>query len=69
WLKAGRTAEVRELAVEMGSIFKAQKFDHEALGALRLFCDAARQETASVALARRAIAEIEQVRRSASRLA
>jgi transcriptional regulator with XRE-family HTH domain len=55
WLKAGRTAEVRELAVEMGSIFKAQKFDHEALGALRLFCDAARQETASVALARRAI--------------
>ncbi|MBW8876706.1 MAG: hypothetical protein JF614_17215 [Acidobacteria bacterium] len=65
WLKAGRTAEVRELAVEMGSIFKAQKFDHEALGALRLFCDAARQETATVELARQVIAEIEQVRRSA----
>lgn len=66
WLKDGRTAEVRELAVAMGSIFKAKKIDREALASLKLFCDAARQESATVELARRVIAEIEQARRSAS---
>ncbi len=65
WLKAGRTAEVRELALAMGSIFKAKKIDREALAALRLFCDAARQESATVELARRVIAEIEQARLAA----
>jgi hypothetical protein len=66
YLKAGRTAEVRELAVAMGSIFKAKGIDPEALAALRLFCEAARQESATVELARRAIAEVEQARHSAS---
>jgi tetratricopeptide (TPR) repeat protein len=44
WLKAGRTAEVRELAVAMNWIFKVQGIDREALAALKLFCEAARQE-------------------------
>jgi|SRR6185295_17675798 len=66
WLRAGRTAEVRELAVEMEAVFQAKKIHREALAALLLFCEAARQETATVALARRAIADIEKVWRSVS---
>lgn len=66
WLKAGRTAEVRELAIDMGWIFKAKRIEREALAALSLFCAAARQEAATVELAQRTRAEIETVRRSAS---
>lgn len=58
WLEAGRTAEVRELAVGMAWIFEAQKIRREALAALRLFTEAARQEAATVELARRVIAEL-----------
>jgi hypothetical protein len=65
WLSAGRTGEVQELAVAMGWIFKAQGIDREALAALKLFCDAARQESATVELARQVAAEIEKLRRSA----
>ena len=65
-LKAGRTAEVRELAMAMGSIFRSKKIEREVLAALKVFCDAARQESATVELTERVIAEIEQVRRSAS---
>jgi tetratricopeptide (TPR) repeat protein len=52
-LKAGRTAEVRELAAGMLWIFRTQGVHREALAALKLFCDAARQEAATVDLARR----------------
>lgn len=65
WLKAGRPTEVKKLAVAMGWIFKAKGIDREALAALHLFCEAAKQENATVELARRVIAEIEQARRSA----
>jgi tetratricopeptide (TPR) repeat protein len=65
WLKAKRTVEVKELAVAMGWIFKTEGIDREALAALTLFCDAARQESATVGLARQVAAEIEKVRRSA----
>jgi transcriptional regulator with XRE-family HTH domain len=58
WLEAGRTAEVRELAVGMAWIFEAQKIRREALAALRLFTEAARREAATVELARRVIAEL-----------
>jgi tetratricopeptide (TPR) repeat protein len=51
-LEEGRTAEVREIAEEMLWIFKAQGVHREALAALRLFCEAAKQETATIALAR-----------------
>ena len=64
-LGTGRTAEVKDLALAMGWIFTAQGIDREALASLRLFCDAARQEAATVELARQVIAEIEQARRSA----
>jgi tetratricopeptide (TPR) repeat protein len=65
WLKAERTAEVRDLSVAMSRIFAAEGIDREALAALKLFCDAARQESATVELALQVIAEIEQVRHSA----
>jgi hypothetical protein len=66
WLKEGRMAEVKRLAVAMGWIFTAKGIHREALTALRLFCEAARQESATVELARKVIARIEQARRSAS---
>jgi transcriptional regulator with XRE-family HTH domain/tetratricopeptide (TPR) repeat protein len=51
-LEQGRTTDVRALAEEMLQIFRTQKIEREALAALRLFCDAARRETATVDLAR-----------------
>jgi tetratricopeptide (TPR) repeat protein len=65
-LEAGRTAEVKELAEAMGGIFKAKGITREALAALSCFCEAAQQEIATVALAKRAIAELEKAQRSAS---
>ena len=49
----------------MGWIFKAKGITREALEALRLFCDAARQETATVELVRQVIAKVEEAQRSA----
>ena len=51
-LEQGRTADVRAMAEEMLQIFRKQQIEREALAALRLFCDAARRETATVDLAR-----------------
>jgi transcriptional regulator with XRE-family HTH domain/tetratricopeptide (TPR) repeat protein len=65
-LEDGRVAEVKELAVAMGWIFQAQGIDREALAALRLFCDAARQELATVELTQRVINEVKQVKESKS---
>lgn len=48
YLEEGRTREVRELAEEMLWIFKSQGVHKEALAALRLFCQAAREEKARV---------------------
>lgn len=65
WLRAGRTAEVRTLARAMGWIFKAKGIARKALAALRLFCEGARLQTATVELTLQVIAAVE----SASRLA
>jgi len=65
WLNTGRTAEVKELAVEMEATFRAKKIHREALAALVLFWEAAKRETATVELVRRVIAEIEKAKRSA----
>ena len=65
WLEAGRRAEVRELAVGMQWIFRAQGIEREALAALKLFCDAAKEDAATVELARQAIRGIEKARHSA----
>ncbi|MFY9821206.1 MAG: helix-turn-helix domain-containing protein [Thermoanaerobaculia bacterium] len=54
-LEQGRTAEVRTLAEEMLTIFRAQKVEREALEALRVFCDAARREAATVEQTRRIV--------------
>jgi tetratricopeptide (TPR) repeat protein len=67
WLRAGRRKEVRDLALAMAWIFKAKKIHREALAALSLFCEAAKQEAATVELTQQVIAEIERVRRSAPR--
>ncbi len=59
YLKAGRTAEVEALAGAMGWIFKAKGITREALQALTLFCEAAKQEAATVELVQQVIAEVE----------
>lgn len=63
-LQAGRTAEVREQAENMAPIFVSKKIAREALAALKLFCDAAKQEAATVELVRRVIGEVEKAWRA-----
>src|SRR5258708_28968448 len=65
WLEAGSTSDVRQLALTMAWIFGAKGIRSEALAALQLFHEAARCEAATVALARRVIADIETTRRLA----
>lgn len=54
-LAQGRAAEVRGLAAEMLWLFQAQGVHPEALAALRLFCEAAERERATVELTRRIV--------------
>ncbi len=53
YLQQGRTAEVKDLARQMVTIFRAQKVDREAIAAALLFRDAAEREAATADLARR----------------
>jgi hypothetical protein len=55
YLEEGRTAEVKVLADELVTIFKAQKVQREPLAALTLFCKAATRETATAELAQRLV--------------
>ncbi len=48
----GRTAEVTELAVLLAWVFNVEGVERETLAALRLFCEAAREETLTAALTR-----------------
>jgi tetratricopeptide (TPR) repeat protein len=52
-LMLGRTAEVRTIAEEVLAIFKAQRMHMEAVAAVRIFCEAAKRETATVELAKK----------------
>jgi hypothetical protein len=52
-LAENRTAEVRAFATDLLWIFRSQQMSENALAALRLFAAAARQESATVGLARR----------------
>jgi len=61
----GRTTGVAQMAVSMEWIFRHQGIEREALAALKLFCKAARQEAATVALARQVSADIEKAWRTA----
>jgi tetratricopeptide (TPR) repeat protein/transcriptional regulator with XRE-family HTH domain len=54
-LEQGRAAEVKTLAEEMLKIFQTQEIERESLAALRLFCDAAQQESATSELALRIV--------------
>jgi len=67
YLDAGHTAKVKELAREMGPIFAAQDVHREALAALALFRDAALQETATAALARRLVRYLTEARHDPER--
>jgi tetratricopeptide (TPR) repeat protein len=49
-LRQGETAQVRVIADEMYAIFRGQRVHREALAALAVFCEAARQEAATVEL-------------------
>ncbi len=58
WLEASHTAEVCKLAVTMEGVFRAKRIDREALAALQLFFEAAKQESVSIGLAKQVIGEI-----------
>ena len=59
------TAEVKELAVTLAWIFAAKGIAREALAAISVFCEAAREEIATVEQARRTIRDVEEAQRSA----
>ncbi|HYU33392.1 MAG TPA: hypothetical protein VEW48_14640, partial [Thermoanaerobaculia bacterium] len=63
WLKQGNTAAVKKLAVSLERIFQAKGIRREALGSLRLFCEAARREAATLELAQKAKADVERAGR------
>jgi transcriptional regulator with XRE-family HTH domain/ribosomal protein L20 len=58
YLETERRAEARELARQMVWIFKSQAVHREALAALKIFCESARDETATAEQARKILAFI-----------
>jgi tetratricopeptide (TPR) repeat protein len=62
-LQEGKTAEVRELADEMVSVFRDLEVSREPMAALLLFQEAARRETATAELAREVAASLSRARR------
>lgn len=63
FLQEGKTAEVRELADEMVTVFRSHDVSREELAALLLFQEAARRGAATAELARQVAASMMQVRR------
>lgn len=57
-LEDGNTAEVAALAAEMIGTFRSLRVERETLAGLRLFCQAARAQTATAAMARRLIEQL-----------
>jgi tetratricopeptide (TPR) repeat protein len=62
YLAEGKTAEVRELADEMVTVFRALDVAREPMAAVLLFQEAARQETATAELAREVAASLARTR-------
>jgi tetratricopeptide (TPR) repeat protein len=62
YARQGSTAEVKELSVEMASIFRAQDVPREALAALLFFQKAAERERATAELAREIATFLQQLR-------
>jgi hypothetical protein len=63
WLKQGNTGAVKTITVPLERVFTAKGIRSESLKALRLFCEAARREAATVELAQRAQAEVQRAGR------
>ena len=61
-LERARTWDVKLLARQMAPIFQTQGLHREALAALKLFCEAAENEMATVELARRVVAYLYRAR-------
>jgi DNA-binding XRE family transcriptional regulator len=66
-LKSGDTLKVMNFADQMKRIFRSFGIEREAMSALLIFCQAARQEQATIELARQTAAIIEKARRSLPR--
>jgi len=64
YLAEGKTAEVRELADEMVTVFRDLEVAREPLAALLLFQEAARRDTATADLAREVAASLTRARGS-----
>jgi tetratricopeptide (TPR) repeat protein len=62
YLEQGRTPEVKALARELASVFKAQDLAREALATLLLFQEAVEKETITVDLARRFLHDFRRAR-------
>lgn len=62
-LEEGSTAEIQTLTAEMVAVFRRHDVSREALAALLLFQEAARQETATAALAQEVAATLNRTRR------
>lgn len=65
YLEQGHTHEVMFLAGRMEAVFRTLNIEREALAALRVFCEVARREEATVELARRTAKAIERALREA----
>ncbi len=55
YLEEGRLAEVRRLAQKIWKVLAAQKVEREAVASLKLFCEAANREVATIEQARTAL--------------
>ena len=62
-LKIGQPAEVRRVSSDLVGIFRHQGLPENALAALRLFCEAVRQEEATIELTERVLRFLRRVAR------
>jgi hypothetical protein len=62
-LRIGLPAEVRRISSDLVGIFRHQGLPENALAALRLFCEAARQEAATIELTERVLQFLRRVAR------
>jgi tetratricopeptide (TPR) repeat protein len=67
YLEEGKTAEVRELADDMVTVFRDHDVTREAFAAVLLFQEAARQETATAEFARQVAASLIRTRGGAAK--
>jgi len=66
YLDMARTAEVKQIAAELLPVFAGQTVARESLAAVKLFCDAARQDTITAGIARRCLEDLRRVGRGSA---